>query len=192
MTEGNVSQMQDHRKDEEMEDRTRREQQEQRELDQAVAKVNAKVEGGKDLTPEERALWHDSQSFDLEAFIDKLKPDPDHVPVYEIQPMKAKHTRLLIGMIRKVRNAEGVRNAALQGGMEAAVIELFGALLDEVEDEILPLMAELAGMTMEELDEKPGAAPFDIAGDLMNSEGFLSALASALRLVKAGQKLFGR
>lgn len=188
MTEGNVSQMQDHRKDEELEDKTRRE------LSQAVDRVNAKAETGKDLTPEERALWqaNNSEPFDLETFIDKLKPDPDYVATYEIQPMKAKHTRRLIGMIRKVRSAEGVRNAALQGGMEAAVVELFGALLDEVEDEILPLMSELAGMTMQELDEKPGAAPFEIANDLMNSEGFLSALVGALRLVKAGQKLFGR
>lgn len=185
MTEANVSQMQDHRKDE-LEDKT------QQELDQAVARVNAKVDSGKDLTPEERALWQANQSFDLEAFIDQLKPDPDYVATYEIQPMKAKHTRRLIGMIRKVRNNDGIRNAAMQGGMEAAAIELFGALFDEVEDEILPLMAELAGMTMEELDEKPGSAPFEIANDLMNSLGFLSALASALRLVKAGQKLFGR
>ncbi len=185
MSEANVSQMQDHRKDEDVEKT-------QQELSQAVDRVNAKAESGKDLTPEERALWQANQSFDLEAFIDKLKPDPDYVATYEIQSMKAKHTRRLIGMIRKVRNNDAIRSAAVQGGMEAAAMELFGTLLDEVEDEILPLMAELAGMTMEELDEKPGSAPFDLANDLMNSTGFLSALASALRLVKAGQKLFGR
>lgn len=186
MSEANVSQMQDHRNDEELEDKA------QQELTQALARVTAKVARGENLTPEERALWQANQSFDLEAFIDQLKPDPDYVATYEIQSMRAKHTRRLIGMIRKVRSGDGVRNAAMQGGMEAAVVELFGALLDEVEDEILPLMAELGGMTMEELDEKPGSAPFDLANDLMNSSGFLSALAGALRLVKAGQKLFGR
>lgn len=184
----NVSQMQDHRKDEELEDKA------QRELSQAVARVNAKVESGNDLTPEERALWqaNNAEPFNLEAFIDKLKPDPEYVPTYEIKPVLLKHSTRLIRIIRKVQSGEAVKIAAVQGGIQAAVIELFGALLDEVEDEILPLMAELSGMTMEELNEKPGSALFDLGNDLMNSQGFLSALASALRLVKTGKKLFGR
>lgn len=162
--------------------------------DQAIAKLIEKREAGEALTEEEKALveQHEAPPRSLEDILGKLKPDPDHVPQYNIRKFKGKDTQRLVKLVRKVRSAESIQQAAVYGGMNAAAFEMFGVLLDEMEDEIIPFITDLAGMTVEAADEEHGGVYFDILTDLLNDERFLGALKSALRLVEAGKKLFGR
>ncbi len=126
----------------------------------------------------------------LEDMLGRLQPDSDYKPVYKIRTVKTKDTKRLINMIRKVRNNERIFEAAKTLNTGHIANETFGVLLEELEEEFFPFLADLADL--ENLDEEPASAPFDILNDLMNDDGFLGALKSASRLVIAGKKLFGR
>jgi hypothetical protein len=135
----------------------------------------------------------EQQGRSLEDIINTLEVDPDYTPQYDLREWTGKDTRKIMRLANKIRNTDDVKNAAVQGGMEAAAFELFGVFMEELEEEVFPWLADLAQKKPEELADEPGAPEFDIALDLVKSnEGFLKALRSALRLGREIARLFGR
>lgn len=128
----------------------------------------------------------------LEAALGNLKPDEDYTPVYEIRKVTTKDFKRIVGMIRKIRNNEGLQAALASGDGTQAMNAGFSLLLEELEEEFIPFLADLAQKTPEEFDEEPFGAVFDILNDLKAEPNFLSALRSATYFVMTGKRLFGR
>jgi hypothetical protein len=129
----------------------------------------------------------------LADIIARAKVDPNYVPNYRIRTITGADFSKLIGMIRGTRDNEQLAGVIRAGGtQETIALGVFGALIDEVEEEVVPFVLDLAGKSVEEYRTGEASMLFDIMTDLINSESFLSVLASALRFVVAGQKLFGR
>lgn len=154
-------------------------------LDERRNGAEPDTDAGADKEPEKKGRT-------LEEVVESLKPDPDYEPQYQLREWTGKDTRKLMRLANKVRNTEDVKRAAIEGGIEAAGLELLGVFMEELEGEVFPWLADLAGKTTDELADEPGAPEIDIALDLLKSnKGFLGALRSALRLSREIMRLFG-
>ncbi len=128
----------------------------------------------------------------LEEALGNLQPDEDYEPVYEIRRVTHKDFTRLVGMVRKVRNHEGLQNALSAGHQLTAMNEAFTVLLDELEGEFLPWLKDLAQVADKDDEELDFGFTFDALNALKNNANFLGALRSATYFVMTGKRLFGR
>ncbi len=128
----------------------------------------------------------------LEEALGNLQPDEDYEPVYEIRKLNRQDFKRLIGMVRKVRNHEGLQSAFASGSQVAAMNEAFTVLLDELEGDFMPWVQDLAGKADVPDEELDFGFDMDVLNDLKNNANFLGALRSATYLVMTGRRLFGR
>tara|TARA_R100001530_G_scaffold115282_1_gene82203 strand:+ start:339 stop:737 length:399 start_codon:yes stop_codon:yes gene_type:complete len=98
----------------------------------------------------------------------------------EVRELKAKDLKTVAKMLGKLKAsnvAEIFKSAETASPMQTGVA-LFQILAADVTDEIYEWLADLAGLTVEELDELPAATPVDIVKELVSRGDWKSFLAS--------------
>lgn len=138
----------------------------------------------------ERDEAEQKEPVSLEEILERFTPDPEYKPVYKLRELKGRDSKMIMGMIRQIRDDERILSAVNGQAGDAAVSQILDALLEKLEDEITPWLADVA--QIEDPEEAEFFWEFDVGNDLMNDEAFLKRLRSGARFVMAGRKLFGR
>ena len=103
----------------------------------------------------------------------ELQPDPNYTPTYELRRLGFNDTVKVWRWVRAAQAEDAIRDAAERGGAEAAQYELIDVLMGKVEDEFLPWLLDLAGLSDTDHEEMAADAPFALMADLTNNPDFL-------------------
>lgn len=108
----------------------------------------------------------------------------------EIRDLKAKDTKTLIKMLGKLTPSARSEIVNIIKGVgkekadfESIAIALF-QVLASVADDIYAWLADMAGLTIEQLDELPASTPIDIIKEIGKKEGLKSFFGSVAKSVK--------
>lgn len=105
----------------------------------------------------------------------------------EVRELKAKDLKSLVKMLGKLSpqsREEIVKLLAGKGQSEADLMAVgigIFQILAEMTDDIYSWLADMASITVQELDEMPASAPIDIVKEIISRgdfQGFLSSAAS--------------